>query len=121
MPEFKIVRNAERSPTRCFLCHDHTGPFVDTQIENSENPESVYMNIYICAPNDKRSGCAGQIANQAGFVSVQEVENRERTIMELEAEIQRLKSTEFSFTIESQTLNPAEPARPVSLTNFHEA
>lgn len=63
MTEFRKVAHAERSPTKCLLCHSIAGPFIDTQIEIP-----VWGAVYICMANDHSSGCLRQMARFDGMV-----------------------------------------------------
>jgi len=61
MPEFRLAERADRSPTRCYFCGDHEGPFIDTFTD-----DNVVGAVWICAPNEERPGCLGQMARLAG-------------------------------------------------------
>lgn len=62
MPEFVKRETAIFSPTSCALCGDHEGPFIDTHVE-----WPAYGHVWLCAPNDRRSGCVAQMAVQCGM------------------------------------------------------
>ena len=96
MPEFNRVAQPTISPTRCFICHDHAGPMIDTFIDDRESNGR----IYICLPNDKRAGCVGQMARKAGYILPEEVGALEQHIDQLEAELEDLRTTSFTFSVD---------------------
>lgn len=98
LPEFNLVQEATKSPTRCFFCHDHAGPFIDTFILSDEEP-TLNHNVYVCAPNDRRSGCVGQMAMKAGFVMPDESIALQARIDQLEAEISEMADRQFTVTM----------------------
>lgn len=95
MPEFNLVRHPTISPTRCFLCHTHTGPMIDTFIDDRE----TNGRIYICAPNDQRSGCVAQMAIKCGFTLPTDTSALEERVEELEQELHDLRTREYTVTI----------------------
>lgn len=62
MSEFVKRETAIFSPTSCALCGDHEGPFIDTHLE-----WPAYGHVWLCAPNDRRSGCVSQMAILCGM------------------------------------------------------
>lgn len=70
MSEFKKVENAQFSPTQCFACGTHEGPFIDTHVDMIEG------HVYICARNDIRAGCLEQMARLDGMVRKDVVDNQ---------------------------------------------
>jgi hypothetical protein len=62
LPDFHLVETATISPTMCFLCAGHEGPFVDTGVENPQ-----IGRIYICASRGNRVGCVRQMGRLDGL------------------------------------------------------
>lgn len=63
MSNARVVQNADRSPTRCAICHTHQGPFIDTQTS-----QQISGHLYICCGGDHNSGCLPQMARLIGMV-----------------------------------------------------
>lgn len=81
MPEFHLVQDASVGPTQCCFCSDFTGPFIDTCIEGD------FGRLYVCAPNDHRSGCAGQIAAALGWISPEQMAQADAQVSEVIREL----------------------------------
>jgi hypothetical protein len=94
MAEFNVVATAKNSPTECLFCGDFTGPFLDTYIELPG-----YGHIYVCGPNEHRSGCVAQMANQFGFL---DTAGREQLETALSACKQRISGLEQELAMYKQ-------------------
>jgi len=92
MAEFRLTSTPEVSPTKCFICEEFVGPFVDTYIELPG-----YGRVYICAPNDQRPGCLGQMATLTGYVDEKIPIRLNELVVELKSEVKEL-------TIENEEL-----------------
>jgi hypothetical protein len=74
MPDFHWTESASISPTMCFLCANHEGPFIDTGVENER-----IGRIYICASKGNRIGCVRQMGRLDGLYepySIDEINSR---------------------------------------------
>ena len=71
--EFKIVSSATFSPTHCFACLTHGGPFVDTEVDIP-----AYGHFYLCV------SCMGQMARLAGYADPVAVARMKETIEQLQ-------------------------------------
>jgi hypothetical protein len=69
MAEFSYKTHATFSPTRCLVCSDHAGPFIDCHSELYGHGR-----VYICASTADRPGCVQQMARLDGMVLAAEVE-----------------------------------------------
>jgi hypothetical protein len=69
MSEFNKVDVAKYSPTRCFACGTHEGPFIDTNVDVIEG------HVYICARGDTRTGCLEQMARLDGMTNKAAADN----------------------------------------------
>jgi hypothetical protein len=69
VPDFHLVETATISPTMCFLCAGHEGPFVDTGVENPQ-----IGRIYICASKGNRVGCVRQMGRLDGLYEPYSIE-----------------------------------------------
>lgn len=92
MPEFRLVQNPDRSPTACAFCGDFVGPFIDTSVTIEG-----YGGIFICAANERRSGCLTQMGNLAGMTSATEKFDMYEQLNSLEAEISELEQQVAAF------------------------
>lgn len=61
MAEFHFTERANMSPTVCWFCNGHEGPFVDAMME-----DQLRRRVYICIRTPENPGCALQIAREAG-------------------------------------------------------
>lgn len=111
--EFNRVTHPTISPTRCFLCHDHAGPMIDTYIDDRE----TNGRIYICGPNDKRPGCVVQMARKFGMITPDDVDKLEAEVERLTAELEQLRTKEFTFTL-TDLEQKAPKERAFSLSDF---
>lgn len=80
MPDFVLRQHATFAPTTCRFCGDHEGPFIDSGVD-----DDGYGHIWICAPNEHRSGCLGTMAAAAGYVDPGEAQRLRDEIEELRA------------------------------------
>jgi len=86
MSEFNLVQTPPRGPTTCFFCGEFEGPFIDTYVD-----AIAHGAIYICAPNEKRPGCLGQMATLAGFLNSFEKARLEARLAQAEQTVADLK------------------------------
>jgi hypothetical protein len=102
LAEFTKVAEATKSPTKCFLCHTHDGPFIDCHLEQVQIATGTGImeysgHAYICThdPELGRSGCVEQLGYAAGTmvdhtrlgVKEAETEQLKRRIALLEADL----------------------------------
>ena len=95
MPEFHLIQTIQAplpGPTKCFFCGDFTGPFINTNTESSG-----FGAVYICCPNERRSGCLDQMARLAGYVAVEQLiamanqlEARQEEVVKIREELDEL-------------------------------
>lgn len=112
MPEFNVTAHSDRSPSGCFWCQSHGGPFVDLQL--SDTPvytEAGIRNfsgaVYLCFT------CVRQIARATGdFADPKE-------LAEAKAELQRmsLKLAQMELDVESAEAKASLTERKL-LTRF---
>lgn len=115
MPELRHVNHAERSPTKCLLCHTHEGPFIDCQ---QEIP--IHGWVYICVGNEDRPGCLIQMARMVGMAETSVAFQTRQALDEALANIDRLdaelaeKTTQVVVNVEDlrQLLERPEPETP---------
>lgn len=105
MSEFKLVQNAVYSPTVCFTCGTHEGPFIDT---NMTPP--IFGHVYICAGDENRPGCIRQMARLNGMLDPEASLELAELVVEL-AEV-RAQLTEER---KSKNLTPAAIREQIAL------
>ena len=86
MSEYKVVQNAQFSPTKCAFCGSHGGPFIDTHTEYHG-----YGHVYICAGSIETPGCVVQMARMVGCLDAAQAAEVAVHTAELLDEIERLE------------------------------
>jgi hypothetical protein len=71
MPEFTLKETAEWSPSCCFMCGTHAGPFIDMRrnrmnVLTAEGMREMVGHVYLCVGSEERPGCVMQMARAAG-------------------------------------------------------
>lgn len=97
MAEFRMVANAERSPTNCIACGNHVGPFVDFNSTISQVPTTVGVmdmdiGFYLCVGSPETPGCVVQIARMTGLTV--DSTTHDKTVADLKASQARVAELE---------------------------
>lgn len=114
MPNLRLVEQPDRSPTRCFVCHGHEGPFIDCLVDEMEVSLGGQIALapvaaYICVRNEENPGCLPQMARLAGVAGVEYAEHgrvREQLAHAL-SENHQLKG-DLALAVEKANMNVAE-------------
>ena len=75
MSEFHLRQEATISPTICFTCQTHAGPFIDTEVEMPG-----HGHVWICVGSDERPGCIMQMARLAGCLDPADVRKLKKRV-----------------------------------------
>lgn len=99
MSEFRLVQNAERSPTMCAACGGNKGPFIDLDVTTFSIATAsgwtpiVDGTLYLCVGSAENPGCVVQAARKSGLTA--DVVQLEELAVQLDAakeEIEKLRA-----------------------------
>lgn len=99
MSNLRLSQHPDLSPTRCFMCGEFEGPFVDTRVDMLG-----YGHLWICTANDKHPGCARQIGRLDGLFDPEERANLVDEIMALEQTVETQRELLKKKTVQAGEL-----------------
>ena len=112
MAEFRLVANAERSPTMCAACGTNKGPFIDLDVTTFSiaTPTGwtpiVDGSIYLCVGIPENPGCAVQIGR--GTKMLVDRTDYDQALAELGAVVDELSETRKIAKKKTISLEDAE-------------